>query len=130
MTNQNTTKPKENKGNKSTGKRHGDADNQTYFAAINQELNVIKNDISVLSDETKNELALFRSETKTAFDSLHTEMAATNAETKHHFDVVLEQIRELIMGANADRLSLLEDGKTDHEVRITTLEVRSGLRAE
>lgn len=130
MTNQKPTKAKAQKKSKPEGKGRGDADNQIHFSAINQELNAIKNDISVLSGETKKELALFRSETRTEFDSLHTEMTATSAATIRHFDVAVEQIRSLLIGASADRLSLLEGGKENHEARIITLEVHSGLRTE
>jgi hypothetical protein len=45
-----------------------------------------------------------------------------------HFNVVAENIHQDVAGANADRVSLLENQREEHEERLTTVEQRLGLR--
>lgn len=47
----------------------------------------------------------------------------------HHFDLVLENIRHDLEGANRDEIEVLKDAKVDHGNRITKLEQAVGLRA-
>jgi len=85
--------------------------NQKYFVAINQDLKKIE-------DVLQNEMA-----TKT-------ELIKMQERIFQHFDVAVEKIESSLRGAKSDQISLLDDKKNDHEVRITKLEVRAGLRAE
>ena len=95
-------------------------DNLKYFVAINQELKVIRSEMA-----TKKELEQMRSEMATKM-----ELREMQERIFRHFDVAVEKIESSLVGANKDHISLLEDGKEDHEVRITKLEVRAGLRIE
>lgn len=65
---------------------------------------------------------------KTEMRNLKTEITDLKTEILHHFDAAVENIEESLRGANADEISLLQDGRKDHEARITTLEQRVGLR--
>lgn len=46
-----------------------------------------------------------------------------------HFDVVVEDIRHNLEGANRDEIEVLKDSKADHEKRISRLESHVGLVA-
>ncbi|MDO8511716.1 MAG: hypothetical protein Q7S57_00445 [bacterium] len=81
-------------------------DNQKYFIAINQELNSIRSEMATKVELRDMEERIFQ-----------------------HFDVSVEKIESSLRGANSDHISLLDEKKNDHEVRITTLEVRAGLRS-
>lgn len=48
-------------------------------------------------------------------------------ETRRHFDVVAEDIRHDIAGANRDEISVLQDAKADHSSRISKIEHVVGL---
>ncbi len=48
-------------------------------------------------------------------------------EIVRHFDVVTEDIRHHLEGANHDEIEVLKDSKTDHEQRIVHLEKRAGV---
>lgn len=50
-------------------------------------------------------------------------------ETRRHFDVVAEDIRHDLAGANRDEISVLQDAKVDHGDRITKIETVVGLAA-
>lgn len=50
-------------------------------------------------------------------------------ETRRHFDVVAEDIRHDLAGANRDEISVLRDAKVDYSSRITKIETVVGLAA-
>lgn len=85
---------------------------QAEFAAA---MGAIKQDLDQMA--TKADLAKLRSE-----------VAVMKDEIIRHFNVVAENIHQDVAGANADRVSLLEDQRTEHEARLTTVEQRLGLR--
>jgi hypothetical protein len=67
--------------------------------------------------------------TKGDLAELRTEMTSMKDEIIRHFDVVAENIRHDLEGANKDEIEVLKDGKTDHEQRIVNLEQLAGMRA-
>jgi hypothetical protein len=56
------------------------------------------------------------------------EMASMEDRILRHFNVVAENIHQDVAGANADRVSLLENQREEHEERLNTVEQRLGLR--
>ncbi len=50
-------------------------------------------------------------------------------EILRHFDVVVENIRHDLAGANRDEIQSLKNGHADHQRRITTLERHAGIVA-
>jgi len=54
---------------------------------------------------------------------------AWKEEIIRHFDVVVENIRHDLEGANRDEIEVLKDSKASHEQRITRLESHVGLVA-
>ncbi len=54
-------------------------------------------------------------------------MKDSKDEITRHFDVVAEDIRHDLEGANRDEIKGLKDSKTDHEQRIVHLEKRVGI---
>lgn len=71
---------------------------------------------------TKGDLAQLSAE-------LRGEMTGMKEEIIRHFDVVVENIRHDLEGANKDEIGVLKDGKSDHEQRIVHLEQLAGMRA-
>jgi len=49
------------------------------------------------------------------------------SEVKQHFDVVVEQIRHDLLGANRDEIDVLKDRTNANESRILRLEVHAGI---
>ena len=107
-------KPSGKKDNVSTGKSRGVVDIGARFSVVEKELKGIKQEMA-----TKSDLADIRKE-----------MVDMKEEIIRHFQVAVEHFESSSKGVNEDRLSLLEDGKKEHETRITKLEARAGLRAD
>lgn len=49
------------------------------------------------------------------------------SDVKRHFDVVVEQIRHDLKGANREAIEVHKDRTNDHETRIGRLEARAGI---
>ena len=67
--------------------------------------------------------------TKDDLKKIRGEMSSMKDEILRHFDVVAEDIRHDLQGANRDEIEVLKDGKTDHEQRIVHLEQVAGMRS-
>lgn len=71
----------------------------------------------------KSDLLALEERLKAAFDR---KLAESNRslleEVKRHFDVVAENIRHDLEGANRDEISLITDTMSDHEKRLSNVE--------
>jgi len=96
------------------------------MGAIKQDFDGLRDEVKELKNEmaTKADLAKLRDEMAVMKD----DMASMKDEIIRHFNVVAENIHQDVAAANADRVSLLEDQREEHEARLTTVEQRLGLR--
>jgi len=63
------------------------------------------------------------------FKRLETKMDQWKEEIIRHFDVVAEQLRHEVLGANRDEVGVIKDKQTNHEERIERLEQHTGVVA-
>lgn len=107
MKKQNNNIPKAKINIESAIESHELIENEKHFIAINEELKAMRNEMATKKEIKEMEARIFR-----------------------HFDVAVEDIESSLRGANEDQLSLLDNKKNEHEIRITKLEVRAGLRVK
>lgn len=95
--------------------------------AVKHEIKLVKDDVHLL----KSDMQAVKGDIK----SLKSDVAAVEAkldnrfdELRDHFDAAVEVITDQLRGANTDEISALQDAKTDHEKRLTTIEQKVGLR--
>lgn len=87
---------------------------------------LMKNDDST-AVATKQDIALLMGtmgEMNISIQKLYDDTQLWKDEIMDHFEVVLENYRHDLAGANKDEITTLQHRSTDHEVRIQKLEVR------
>ena len=93
---------------------------------MKNDIKIMKGDISDLKSDVSSMKTDVQQLTHAVRD-LYDHSAKWKDEIIRHFDVVAEDIRHHLQGANRDEIEFLKDSKTDHEQRIVHLEKRAGV---
>jgi len=100
---------------------------------LKQDVGTLKSDVTILKSDfssLKSDVSSIKTEIQLLNDAVRN-LYDANKEWKdeiiRHFDVVAENIRHDLLGANRDEIEVLKNSKSDHEQRIVHLEKRAGI---
>jgi len=86
--------------------------------ATKQDIAMLMTSIGKLYDDTHS----FKDDVRAEMADLKNEIVASEERMKHHFDVVAEDLRHDVLGANRDEIESIKD-------RVVRIEQHVGLRA-